>query len=227
MKTPHTDQSSEGLRRGRPRPAAAVVAERLLATIGIVCLGYYGYVSVEAFLYQRYENQALNAILASAPPSAGTAAAASPGAGRRPAPGSTMGRIEIPRLNVSAIVRAGIDARTLGLAVGHVPGTALPGERGNAGLAGHRDTFFRRLDDIRPDDEIRVVTPGGTYVYRVERTDVVQPADIWVLEDTPTPVLTLVTCYPFTFVGSAPERFVVRARLVEPASLAAASPPVR
>jgi sortase A len=138
-----------------------------------------------------------------------------------------MGRIEIPRLNVSAIVRAGIDARTLGLAVGHVPGTALPGERGNAGLAGHRDTFFRRLDDIRPDDEIRVVTPGGTYVYRVERTDVVQPADIWVLEDTPTPVLTLVTCYPFTFVGSAPERFVVRARLVEPASLAAASPPVR
>ena len=81
------------------------------------------------------------------------------------------------------------------------------------GLAGHRDTFFRRLRDIRPDDEIRIVSTTGAFTYRVERTDIVQPNDVWVLDPTPNPVLTLVTCYPFTYVGSAPQRFVVRAAL--------------
>ncbi len=112
------------------------------------------------------------------------------------APGSPIGRIEIPRLGVSSIVRAGSDARTLQLAVGHIPGTALPGEPGNMGLAGHRDTFFRRLRDIQPDDVIRVVTPDGTFRYRVERTNVVEPTDVWVLDPTPGTTLTLVTCYP-------------------------------
>ena len=133
---------------------------------------------------------------------------------RRPAPGSTVGRIEIPRLGVSAIVRAGSDARTLQLAVGHIPGTALPGEAGNVGLAGHRDTFFRRLQDIRAGDRIRMVTPEGAFEYAVARTDVVEPADVWVLDDTGQSVLTLVTCYPFSFVGSAPQRFIVRAELL-------------
>ena len=124
-----------------------------------------------------------------------------------------MGRIEIPRLGVSTIVRAGSDARTLQLAVGHLPGTALPGETGNVGLAGHRDTFFRRLADIRADDEIRVVTPDGTFRYRVQRTNVVEPDDVWVLDPTGHPALTLVTCYPFSYVGSAPQRFIVRAAM--------------
>jgi sortase A len=110
-------------------------------------------------------------------------------------------------------VRTGSDARTLQLAVGHIPGTARPGEDGNVGLAGHRDTFFRRLRDIEPDDRIRIVTPSGTYDYRVQRTDVVEPSDVGVLERTTEPSLTLVTCYPFTYVGSAPERFIVRAVL--------------
>jgi sortase A len=122
-----------------------------------------------------------------------------------------IGRIEIPRLGVSTIIRAGSDARTLRLAVGHISGTAFPGESGNIGLAGHRDTFFRRLRDIRVGDEIRIVTPGETYTFKVEDTSIVKPRDTWVLNDTPTPVLTLVTCYPFTYVGSAPNRFIVRA----------------
>jgi sortase A len=124
-----------------------------------------------------------------------------------------MGRIEIPRLGVSAVIRAGSDARTLRLAVGYVTGTSLPGEDGNIGLAAHRDTFFRRLRDIRADDEIRLVTPEGTYSYIVERTHIVGPRDTWVLGRTAEPALTLVTCYPFNYVGSAPQRFIVRAAL--------------
>ena len=191
--------------------------ERLLVVLGVVCLGYYLYSYAEARLYQSFEDQQLDAILHS-----GTAAAPADAAGavprrRAPAPGSTIGRIEIPRLRVSAVIRAGIDARTLQLAVGYIPGTALPGEKGNLGLAGHRDTFFRRLRDINPDDEIRVTTKDGVFRYYVQRTNIVQPKDVWVLDATSYPALTLVTCYPFTWVGSAPKRFIVRAALGAPA----------
>jgi sortase A len=209
-----------------PRPIgrsrAVVVLERLLLAIGVICLGYYGYATVEARLYQAWENRHLDEILAGVPHDARAvdAADAEPivSAPRpAPAPGSILGRLEIPRLGVSTIVRAGSDARTLNLAVGHIAGTAMPGETGNVGLAGHRDTFFRRLESIRSDDEIRFVTPDGIHVYRVQRTDVVEPADVWVLDSTGEPVLTLVTCYPFTYVGPAPERFIVRA-LLDPSS---------
>ena len=182
--------------------------------IAVISFGYYGYVSLEARLYQDFENRALDAILASAPapePASVASGSSRTASKARPAIGSAIGRIEIPRLGVSTIIRAGSDARTLNLAVGHIPGTALPGEIGNIGLAGHRDTFFRRLRDIREDDEILLVTPEGTFSFRVQRTSVVQPRDTWVLNATDEPTLTLVTCYPFTFVGSAPQRFIVRA----------------
>jgi sortase A len=187
--------------------------ERLLLLVGVVALGFYAYVSAETMLYQAFENRELDRILNSAPPAAtrGDVPLAAPKPRPRPVNGSPIGRIEIPRLNVSAIIRTGSDARTLQLAVGHIPGTAFPGEDGNVGLAGHRDTFFRRLRDIRNDDEINVTTPEGTFLYRVERTSVVQPKDVWVLKPTKYPSLTLVTCYPFTYVGSAPQRFIVRA----------------
>lgn len=199
--------------------------ERTLLAIAVVCLGYYGYVWGEARLYQAYENRELDAILQSAP-AAAPQEAGSPAAAPRKvlAPGSPIGRIEIPRLGVSSIVRAGSDARTLQLAVGHIPGTAMPGEPGNMGLAGHRDTFFRRLRDIKPDDVIRVVTPDGTFRYRVERTNVVEPTDVWVLDPTPGTTLTLVTCYPFSYLGSAPQRFIVRAALDEPLHSARSAP---
>lgn len=192
--------------------------ERLLLVVGIVCLGYYTYVSAESMLYQRYENRELDAILRSAPARLGAERGGRtvPDARPRPAPGDVIGRIEIPRLGVSTVVRAGSDARTLRLAVGHIPGTALPGEAGNVGLAGHRDTFFRRLADISTGDEIRMVTPEGVFTYVVERTNVVEPEDVWVLDPTSRGVLTLVTCYPFSYVGSAPQRFIVRATMTPP-----------
>src|SRR5699024_9744487 len=121
--------------------------------------------------------------------------------------------IEIPRLRVSAVVLAGSDASTLRHSVGLIPGTALPGMAGNVGLAGHRDTFFRRLKDVQPDDEVIVTTERGVYRYRVEGTQVVNPSDVWVLDPTATPTLTLVTCYPFSYIGSAPQRFIVRAAI--------------
>ena len=191
------------------------VLERLLLVVGFVCLGYFGYVSAETALYQAFETRELDAILAAAPPPpapVGTVARPAPPR-PRPADGTALGRLEIPRLNVSAIVRAGSDSRTLRLAVGHIGGTSLPGEPGNIGLAAHRDTFFRRLGEIRPDDLVRLVTAEGTYVYRVEDTQVVDPHDTWVLNPTDEPALTLVTCYPFRYVGSAPRRFIVRAHL--------------
>jgi sortase A len=206
------------------------VLERLLLLVGLFCFGYFGYVYTETALYQALETRELDAILAMAPPvpavegtsgkRPGVAVSETevvlPTARRpRPAAGATLGRLEIPRLSVSAIVRAGSDSRTLRLAVGHIGGTSLPGEPGNIGLAAHRDTFFRRLGEIREDDLVRFVTTEGTFVYRVEGTQVVDPHDTWVLNPTEEPALTLVTCYPFRYVGSAPRRFIVRAHLAE------------
>jgi sortase A len=213
---PHATPASRRRRR------ALLWLERILLVVAIVSLGYYTYVSAETYLYQAYENRELNAILASGPAHT-TPPAAAAGLRPRPANGEVIGRVEIPRLAVSVVVRAGSDARTLQLAVGHIPGTALPGEGGNVGLAGHRDTFFRRLKDIRPDDEIRMETPDGVFVYRVERTVVVEPTDVWVLDQSDTSILTLVTCYPFTYVGLAPQRFIVRASLRPPAPVTRAS----
>lgn len=127
------------------------------------------------------------------------------------APRGVIGRVEVPRLGLSAIAREGVDAGTLRTAVGHVPETALPGEPGNAAFAGHRDTFFRKLKDVRAGDRVLVTTPGGTHEYVVQNTRVVRPTDVSVLAPTRERALTLVTCYPFEFIGSAPDRFVVRA----------------
>jgi sortase A len=144
---------------------------------------------------------------------ASTSRAVRPGHARRAvhAPRAVVGRLEVPRLGLSAIAREGVDARTLRSAVGHVPETALPGEPGNVAFAGHRDTFFRKLKDVKKGDRIVVTTAGGVYAYDVRETKVVRPSDVSVLEPTREPALTLVTCYPFDFIGRAPERFIVRA----------------
>jgi sortase A len=128
-----------------------------------------------------------------------------------------IGRIEVGRLGLSAIVLQGVDDTTLRRAVGHVPGTAYPGEPGNVALSAHRDTFFRPLRNIKAADRITVQTPNGSYIYEVEATSVVKPTHVEVLDPTPHPALTLITCYPFNYVGAAPNRFIVRARQVEPA----------
>jgi len=127
-----------------------------------------------------------------------------------PAP-APMGVLRIPKIRLEVPVLPGTDDRTLDRAVGYIEGTAQPGTDGNLGIAGHRDGFFRGLKDIATGDVIELDTIQGTDVYRVERTWVVNPEDVSVLDQTSTRALTLVTCYPFYFIGSAPSRFIVRA----------------
>jgi len=142
-------------------------------------------------------------------------------------PNQVIGRLAIPRLKLQAMVREGAGARTLDLALGHIPGTAMPGQAGNVGVAGHRDALFRGIGKIRKADRIQFQTLSGNYEYEVESTSIVEPRQVSVLEAGGYPEITLVTCYPFYYVGSAPQRFIVKARLVSsPASgVAPAAPP--
>jgi len=127
--------------------------------------------------------------------------------------------LRIPRLRIEVPVLPGTDDRTLDRAVGYIEDTALPGADGNSGIAGHRDGFFRGLKDIAEGDVIELETARRKEVYRVERTWVVDPEDVSVLDPTPTRALTLVTCYPFYYIGPAPRRFIVRAVLAGPTSV--------
>jgi len=128
--------------------------------------------------------------------------------------GDLIGRLVIPRLQVHAIVREGVGRKTLDLALGHIPGTALPGQKGNVGVAGHRDTLFRSLRKIGKGDLLQFQTLAGSYTYKVDSTQVVGPKDVKVLDPGKYPEMTLVTCYPFDYIGSAPDRFIVQARMV-------------
>jgi sortase A len=143
--------------------------------------------------------------------------------GERPGPnnqdsiasqGEIVGRLEIPRLHVSVVVREGAGQNVLAVAAGHIEGTALPGLSGNMGIAAHRDTFFGPLREIRPNDLITVKTFDGTYQYSVKSTEVVAPSDVHVLHQTMDAELTLVTCYPFHYKGPSPQRFIVHATRV-------------
>jgi len=210
--------------------------ERLLFFIGIVCLGTWVYAFVDSRLTEMREERRLEEALrqrSATPP-------VKPSRPSReiPAPaaetdalgsfhersrltagdleeGDLIGRIKIPRVGVSAIVLHGVGHKTLRRAVGHIPGTPLPAYGGNVGLAGHRDSFFRGLKDIRKDDTIELTTLDGIFEYRVDWTKIVLPKDTAVLADGGTSSLTLVTCYPFYYVGSAPKRFIVRAHRIE------------
>ena len=128
--------------------------------------------------------------------------------------GGVLGRMEISRLGMSIVILEGTSSRTLRLGVGHIAGTAFPGEPGNIGIAGHRDSYFRALKDIRSGDEISIQTATGLSRYQVDRVQMLEPSDIAVLAPTAIPGITLVTCYPFYFVGPAPRRFVVHAHHV-------------
>ncbi len=125
-----------------------------------------------------------------------------------------VGRLTIPRLRLSAVIRQGAGEETLRAALGHIPDTPMPGEVGNVGVAGHRDTLFRSLRGVRKDDVIVLETLGGRYVYQVETMRIVKPTEVSVLRSTAQPELTLVTCYPFYYVGPAPDRFIVHARQI-------------
>ncbi len=128
--------------------------------------------------------------------------------------GDLLGRLEIPQLGMKVAILEGTTSQTLAVGVGHIKGTALPGEQGNIGIAGHRDTYFRALKNIHSGDEIRIQTSTGLSRYMVDKLQVVAPEDVSVLAYSAASAITLVTCYPFHFIGAAPQRFVVHAHQV-------------
>jgi sortase A len=205
-------------------------SQYLFLIIGILALSYCGFALFDTRLYQAYETWRFQQALKGLRPSTGSGKHL-PSSPLPPLPtpadraraesfgiddhtGSPLGRIEIGRIGLAAMIMEGIDGRTLRHAVGHIPGTPLPGQQGNVALAGHRDTFFRGLRNIRKDDEITLTTLNGTCRYRVDFTQVVAPEDTEVLDNSVDDILTLVTCYPFYFVGPAPKRFIVRAHRI-------------
>ncbi len=174
----------------------------LLYAFGILALGYAGIVFADSHIYQDVEVQKFESTTASSVPHV-------------LAQGDVMGEIQVPRLGINAIVIQGDSAADLRRAVGHLSSSALPGEWGNVALAGHRDTFFRPLRDIRVGDEIKFKTSQHIFEYRVESIEVVGPGNVRVLKATTGRDLTLLTCFPFHYVGPAPKRFVVRAREID------------
>src|SRR5579871_2851081 len=174
-------------------------AQRLLFTAGILLLGYCAFVVVDAWVFQQRESRTLRQVLDSHHKASADSLPLRPATSVPPAIASSglIGRIEISRLGLSVIMMEGVSATTLRRAVGHIPGTALPGQPGNVGLSGHRDTFFRPLRNIRQDDIISLTTLRGEFRYRVVSTKVVSPYDVAVLDPSVNEVLTLVTCYPF------------------------------
>jgi sortase A len=131
-----------------------------------------------------------------------------------PAPGTVIGKLIAPGLGLSATVLEGSGDATLAKGAGHIEDTPLPGEPGNVGIAGHRDTIFRALRHVKTGDEFDVRTADGLFRYRVKQTLIVKPDDVYVLDPTPSPTLTLVTCWPFEFIGHAPKRFIVQAEAI-------------
>lgn len=185
-----------------------------LVVAGLFLLALAGWEVVDRERHQAAEQRQLEALLHRPPaPQPGRRLDAT-GARARAAGGSAWGRLEIPRLGLSVAVAEGIDKRTLRRAAGHLPGTPFPGEPGNVVLAAHRDTLFRPLKDVRAGDRLSLRTPDGEFAYEVSSVEVVEPDRVEVMAPGPTPEVTLVTCYPFYYVGPAPKRYVVKARVV-------------
>lgn len=128
--------------------------------------------------------------------------------------GTWLARLDAPSVNLSAAVLEGSDDGTLARGAGHIEDTAFPGGIGNVGIAGHRDTTFRPVRNLRVGDPLVITTADRVYRYRVSRTTIVDPEDVYVLDDADHPTLTLVTCYPFGYIGHAPRRFIVSADLL-------------
>ena len=186
--------------------------ERGLVAVGAICLLWVGATSLSAVVYQVEQSVSLERLGKSLDQ---READRSPSVvNTTPERRAPIGRLEIPRIGLSAMVAEGDDENTLKVAIGHLPDTPLPWQVGNSALAGHRDSFFRPLRHIQVGDDIHLATAHGILRYRVTRHTVVDPKDLWVLDPSPTAALTLITCYPFDFVGPAPRRFVVHAERI-------------
>jgi sortase A len=194
---------SPSKKRKRPETLIFRMAHYIFLVCGLCALAYAGYIIADAHAYQaieqsKFENAARTT--ASHPVFAGGA----------------IGEMEVARLGMKAIFVQGDSPKILRRAVGHISSTALPGEPGNVVLTGHRDTFFRPLRNIQKGDAIAITTLHGEFTYQVESTEVVSPSDVQVLQPSSDNTLTLITCFPFYFVGPAPKRFIVHARQIGP-----------
>jgi sortase A len=190
------------------RPAlrrALLWSQRALFAGAILLFGYGAFVVADAWFFQRRESSHFERLREQR---VGIPVALTGQTG-------VLGRLTIERLGLSVMVTEGDSQRTLRRAVGHIPGTALPGQNGNIVLTGHRDTFFRPLRNIRLDDIVTLSTLQGDYRYRVRSTQVVSPDNMSVLNPGRSEILTLITCHPFYFVGAAPNRFIVRAERIQ------------
>ncbi len=190
-------------------------SQQFLLISGVLLLAYCAFVLADAWIFQARQSreftEQLHEVSVASPPNEAVVA---PATMPTVAVDGRVGLLEIPRLGLSTIVVEGVGKRDLRRAVGHIPGTALPGERGNVGIAGHRDTYFRPLAGVQLNDLITLTTPAGEYKYRVVSSEIVSPDAVEVLDPTGDDVLTLVTCYPFYYVGPAPNRFIVRAQRI-------------
>jgi len=189
--------------------------ERAFWLVTLVALAIYGLSIAETWLYQTYLNWEFAQTLKPLAPALSGGILPRAALGRaKLSEGQPIGRLEIPVINLSAMVAEGVETRTLRRSIGHMPGTSLPGGQGNVVVAAHRDTFFRHLGKLQKGDVISIATLDGTFDYAVESVSIIDPDEKIVLRDIGRPTLTLITCYPFYFVGSAPKRFVVHAGLV-------------
>jgi len=179
--------------------------QRFLFASGACILIYVAFVLIDAYIHQERDDQLLESLMHDKQTATSVA----------PAAQGLIGRLQIPRLGIALMVAEGVDPLTLRRGAGHIPGTALPGQPGNSGISAHRDTYFRALRNIKQQDLITITTPLGDFLYRVVSTRVVDPSEYTVLDPGEKQILTLVTCYPFYFIGSAPSRFIVRAERVK------------
>jgi sortase A len=176
-----------------------------LILAGALALLWVGVNLVMTASYRRHAAAALESMRASPAPED------PPGPPAALRSGEPIGTLEIVRIGLSGVVVEGDDDSVLDRAIGHLPDTPLPWQTGNSALAAHRDALFRPLKDVRFGDVLRLTTPYGVYEYRVRETLIVKPEDVWVLDATLGSVLTLISCWPFAYIGHAPERFIVRA----------------
>jgi sortase A len=198
------------------RQAALQWLERGLL-VGGVCLGVWcAVVLVEAQFHKSAPLTAPPLVVTQTVllPGDEGARAPRPASAAAPASGTLLGRLDAPSVKMSTTILEGTDDATLRRGSGHIEDTPFPGQPGNVGIAGHRDTTFRPLRNIHIGDPLEFTTADRLYRYRISKTLIVGPDDVYVLDPTDQPTLTLVTCYPFEFVGHAPRRFIVQAQLV-------------
>ncbi len=190
----------------------SIKIEKTLWAIGFACAGYLLFAAAQAQVF-HHRAEDLSA--------AGRAAM------QAAASGTVIGRVDIPDLHLSVAVLEDDQTKSLLRGLGHIPGTAELGGLGTVGLAGHRDTFLRPLRKVAAGMEISATNAAGVYHYMVDSTEIVRPETVDVLAIRSRPELTLITCYPFNYVGAAPRRFVVHAHLVSvsPDTIATAHSP--